>query len=167
MPIAGTNGCFQISNLGNAYSFRGALFKSARNRKPWVTTGGYLCTDIIINEDRFTRKVHRLVAEAFLPNPKNYRVVNHMDGNKLNNCVGNLEWCDHSHNNQHAWDTGLNPKKYGGDNPLLLLTWEQADELRELKKAGIKRKELAERFGVSIVTVDKIVGNRQYVKKSA
>ena len=51
--------------------------------------------------------VHRLVAEAFIPNPDNLPEVNHIDGNRLNNHVSNLEWTSRSGNMQHSWDTGL------------------------------------------------------------
>ena len=60
-----------------------------------------------------THMVHRLVAQAFIPNPCNKPFVNHIDGNKLNNCVDNLEWCTAAENNQHARDTGLNPQTSG------------------------------------------------------
>lgn len=53
--------------------------------------------------------VHRLVATAFIPNPKRLPQVNHLDGNKLNNHVANLEWCDAYDNVMHAIRTGLRP----------------------------------------------------------
>lgn len=63
------------------------------------------------------RTLHRLLAMTFIPNPDNLPCINHKDGNKLNNELSNLEWCNHSHNNKHAYDSGL--KKYafsGGEH---------------------------------------------------
>lgn len=62
---------------------------------------------------RKTYMVHRLVAMAFIPNPHNKPFVNHLDGNKLNNHVSNLEWCTAKENNQHARDTGLHRQAVG------------------------------------------------------
>ena len=56
-------------------------------------------------------KGHRLVAEHFIDNPNNYPIVNHIDGNKANNHIENLEWCTHSQNNIHAYKNGLNRSK--------------------------------------------------------
>ena len=56
-------------------------------------------------------KGHRLVAEYFIDNPNNYPIVNHIDGNKANNHIENLEWCTHSQNNIHAYKNGLNKSK--------------------------------------------------------
>jgi hypothetical protein len=68
-----------------------------------VNRGGYAR----ISLHGMKASVHRLVATAFIPNPEKLPVVNHKDGNKLNNTAGNLEWATHSENTQHAYDTGL------------------------------------------------------------
>ena len=72
----------------------------------------YLC----INIENRTTYIHRLVAEAFIPNPKNYPCVNHINGIKSDNRVGNLEWCTYKQNMQHATRTGLFNIGRGEDN---------------------------------------------------
>ncbi|MGN0348238.1 MAG: HNH endonuclease [Roseburia sp.] len=69
---------------------------------------GYQQYSLSVNGKRKSKKIHRLVAETFIENPNNYNVVNHIDGNKLNNNYKNLEWCTSSKNNFHAWENGLN-----------------------------------------------------------
>ena len=73
-----------------------------------VSLGGY---------DRQTCSVHRLVALAFIPNPKNKPQVNHKDGNKKNNSVTNLEWMTNHENHMHARGLGLYPSSAGENNP--------------------------------------------------
>ena len=59
-------------------------------------------------------QVHRLVAEAFIPNPDKKPVIDHLDGNKKNNCVSNLEWVTIAENNQRAYETGLKRRYHAG-----------------------------------------------------
>ncbi len=89
----------------------GAVFRLVGNTEctPTITdTAGYATVKM---PDK-NRMVHRLVAEAFIPNPENKPMVNHKDGNKRNNNVSNLEWVTAQENSAHAWSYGLRPRKY-------------------------------------------------------
>lgn len=72
-----------------------------RTLKPCTGNHGYYMVFLHENNKGTQKTVHRLVAKAFIPNTENKRCVNHIDGNKLNNCVSNLEWCTHSENQYH------------------------------------------------------------------
>ena len=81
--------------------------KTKRILKPSVTIYGYQQVGLYNFPNYKLLRVNRLVADAFVENPTKAPYVNHMDGNKLNNRADNLEWCDASHNTQHAYDIGL------------------------------------------------------------
>lgn len=91
-------GLYQISNLGRVKS----LCKRTNHKNELILKLGirntYNTIVLLKNKVRKSYQVHRLVAEAFLPNPNNYPIVNHKDENPLNNCVDNLEWCTQKHN---------------------------------------------------------------------
>lgn len=78
--------------------------------KQWSATGNYMYVALCEDGDRKTKRVHRLVAETFVPNPNGKSQVNHIDGNKHNNCANNLEWVTPSENMNHAYRTGLQRK---------------------------------------------------------
>lgn len=93
----------------------GAVFRLVGNTEctPTITnTAGYASVRLP-DKNHF---VHRLVAEAFVPNPENKPMVNHKDGNKRNNNVTNLEWVTAQENSVHAWKYGLRPRKYTNRN---------------------------------------------------
>lgn len=75
--------------------------------KPQRTPQGYQHVTLCDDMGRHQRSIHSLVAEEFLDNPGNYSEVNHIDGDKTNNCVDNLEWCTRSGNMKHAYKNGL------------------------------------------------------------
>lgn len=75
--------------------------------KPKIDRYGYKVITLSHNGKRKSYTVHRLVAEAFISNPLNKKTVNHIDGNKLNNDISNLEWSTEKENQVHKWNTGL------------------------------------------------------------
>ena len=85
--------------------------KTGYVKATWVGANGYLHVDL--HQEGVKKKValHRLLALHYLENPENKRTVNHIDGNKLNNSLSNLEWATDAENIQHAYDTGLQPYK--------------------------------------------------------
>ena len=100
--IPGFDGKYLISNKGNVYST--SKCKIIKRR---INRFGYYDIGLDANGCNKTIKIHRAVAEAFVQNPFNFKVVNHIDGNKSNNDFSNLEWCTYSHNSRHAVDHGL------------------------------------------------------------
>ena len=105
------------------------------------------------------RLIHRLVAEAFLgPCLKGYE-VNHKDGNKQNNAVGNLEYCTGSENKRHAVAMGLYHS--GSKNHSAKLTDEQVEEIRLLADSGKSQKFIASQFGVGQPHVSRIINSKQ------
>lgn len=108
-PIAGYEGSYEVSNLGR---IRGIDRVVKRSTYPRFVSGvvlaqltmpnGYKSVCLRLNGKQRRFYVHRLVAGAFLPNPEDFAEVNHLDEDKANNRVENLEWCDRSHNLKHA-----------------------------------------------------------------
>jgi hypothetical protein len=89
---------YYVSNLGR---FKNAFGVIITNAKP--TISGYY----VVTIDNITYRLHRIVAQTFIPNPENKEQVNHIDGNKLNNCVTNLEWVNNQENQIHKFQIGL------------------------------------------------------------
>lgn len=96
--IAGYEGLYQVSNLGNVRSLNWRNTKTAKNLFLKPHNKGYLQVELAKNGTKKSFVVHRLVANAFLNNPLGYTEVNHKDENKKNNNAKNLEWCDRSYN---------------------------------------------------------------------
>lgn len=115
--IKGYEGVYQVSNYGRVKSLqRYRVSKSGTNqnvnekilKQSCGKTHKYLNVTLAKNKKNKTFQIHRLVALYFIPNPLNKSQVNHIDGNKQNNCVDNLEWCTCKENIHHAWKNGLN-----------------------------------------------------------
>ena len=100
--IDGYEGLYQVSNLGNVKSLNYNRTGKERILKPGNNGLGYLNVLLCKNGKTKTFKIHRLVANAFIPNPYNKPEVNHKDENKTNNCVDNLEWMTSKENNNYG-----------------------------------------------------------------
>ena len=98
--IPGYECLYKVSNLGR-------IKRNGRLKTFRLDRGGYLTVWLCKDSEQKNYKVHRLVAQAFIPNPNNKLTVNHIDGYKQNNAVENLEWATHSENIIHANKTGL------------------------------------------------------------
>ena len=105
------DGKYQVSNLGNVRNNKNHILKPSKNRK------GYLNVVLYKNNASKTLRIHRLVALTYISNPNKYPQVNHIDGNKENNKVDNLEWCNNSINQKHAFINGLQKDVNGANNP--------------------------------------------------
>ncbi|MBF0675569.1 HNH endonuclease [Pseudomonas sp.] len=151
--IAGYEGLYEVSQCGQVISLRGRI----KVLKPSIKKCGYAYVGLWsagAKKPAYCR-VHRLVAEAFIPNPDEKTDVNHKDGIKTNNDFQNLEWMTRSENIQHGFDMGLLPK--GAAHPNTKIT----DAIvREIYKAAGSYKEIASAFGVSPQTVSNIKHKR-------
>lgn len=129
--IPGYEGLYQVSNTGQVRSLNYKRTGQTKILKPAAASNGYKTIRLCKNGKCETYTVHRLVAQAFIPNPNNLPCVNHKDENKTNNVAWNLEWCSYSYNNIYGtkierhrkamkgrtpWNKGKEGKK-GKDNP--------------------------------------------------
>jgi hypothetical protein len=169
--VEGYEGIYQVSNLGDVRSLprtensnvgkrkRSGKTLSLRNNKGYKTV--MLCKD----RKQTSAYVHRLVAKAFLSNPENKPDVNHLDGNKSNNKLENLEWCTESENLNHAYITKLHIPKSGESHGRAVLTEKDVKEIRE---RYIRRSRtngtgaLAKEYGVTQATIYDVVANRSW-----
>lgn len=138
--------------------------KTGKQKKITVFPNGYAYVHLHKCGASKCVRVHRIVAEAFLPNPYRHKQVNHINGVKTDNRVQNLEWCDQLSNIKHAMETGLfNPT--GESNPSAKLTHEQVTAIRAEYIRGSKQSgtvALSKKYGVSNVMIGKIVRNENW-----
>jgi hypothetical protein len=174
--IAGYEGVYQINihgtvrsldrtikhKNGNYHKVKGGILRHSINRKT-----GYKTVSLYKNSRQKRYDVHRLLANCFIENPYSKKEVNHMDGNKLNNDLSNLEWCTRSENASHAHKSGLinNWHPLGEMNPNSKLTTEKASLIKRNYVKGSREnglKALSERFGVSVSTISRTVRGESF-----
>lgn len=134
--VVGFEGIYQVSSTGIVRRTDNNYIK-----KPSESRNGYMFVDLNHKEKRKHGYIHRLVAEAFIPNPNNLPAVNHKDENKTNNNVDNLEWCTYKYNNN-----------YGG-KWLLKKHPERDTEIKTMRAQGYSIREIAAKYNLSHNTV--------------
>ncbi len=110
----GFEGCYEVSNFGRVRRKKGeTIYKDGRVAHfsetvlvPSLNRKGYLKVYLSMKSKKYTKSVHRIVAESFIENPNGKKTVNHIDGNKENNNVENLEWATNEENMRHAFKMG-------------------------------------------------------------
>lgn len=138
---------YEISNLGRVKSYKVDKI-NGRIMKPSKCTKGYLQLDLRLDgrksENRVHLAIHRLVAEAFIPNPENLPQVNHKDENKENNRVDNLEWCTNEYNARY----GTKSERVAQKTRKLIYSIDENGDIEEFEGLGVAQRKMFERFGM-------------------
>lgn len=154
--IRGTDQAYAVSENGHVASLK---FKIPRLMRTYPNYDGYQCVSLMVRGDKVSRRVHRLVAESFLPNPSGYDQVNHKDGVKGNNSRSNLEWCGCAENIQHAYDNGMMKGKSGALNGRAKLSERDVAYIRQTyipRDPQFGATQLAKELGVSRQLVSQV-----------
>lgn len=155
-------GLYLVSDKGNILSIPR---RSAKGRflVPSRSNKGYMRTCLSKNGTSKTIFIHRLVAEAFISNPDNKPEVNHIDGNKANNRVENLEWATRSENELHSFRfLGKRPYSHWKDKPRYFARKFNSDQIRAIRNDKRSRPAIAKDYGVSKQTIEHIQKRRIY-----
>ena len=168
LPVKGYEGLYEVDSMGNVYSCVQTSSRRKGKLKPCNRSNHYLYVNLYKDGKATKYFVHRLVAEAFIPNPDGLPEVNHINCDKYDDRVENLEWCDRMQNLIHSYEHGL--KRRGESHGMHKLT---EDEVLNIRKEYVKGDRehslhaLAEKYGVSYCTIQAIVKGRlwSYLKE--
>lgn len=163
-PIVGYEGLYEISNLARIKS----LSKAGSPGEQFLKLGakdlstGYSNVQITKSSKPLTKRIHRLVAEAFLVKPEGLHCVNHKDGVKANNLLENLEWVTYSENVKHAYRLGLSKPPIGEIQGNSKLKTVQVLEIIELMKEGVSNKDIASKYQIGSVNISRIRNGKRW-----
>lgn len=170
-PIKGFESLYEITDKGEIISLprekptpTSKYISKMKISKGYKNKKGYLVFDFRYVGGRCI-PVHRLVAEAFIPNPENKPQINHINGIKTDNRVENLEWCTNGENQKHAFANGLQKGSFG--HPNSKLKYDDVIYIKNNYHKGIRgsgMRFLAKKFDVSVKTIQQILDGRSYKK---
>ena len=154
---------YKVSNFGNVDSLNSRGRGKRKRLKLSINKYGYMQVQLSINGKPKMFLVHRLVAMCFIPNPNNYKQVNHIDGNKLNNHVSNLEWCSNQQNMDHAKRLGLIKSPKGEKHGNAKITEAIVIEIFRLYNVEKwTQQRIADHFEINQSTVGKVLRRKQW-----
>jgi len=165
VPIIGFEDSYHIYPDGRVFSIKKNMY-----RKPVLINNGYLNVMLKSGGIRKSFQIHRLVAIHFIPNPENKATVNHVDGNKANNDVSNLEWMTLVDNIRHGYASGLlkpPPLKCGADHPRSIFKAKDIDRIRSLRDGGMTYGAIASIYGCHLATIHNISKRKSYTNIQA
>lgn len=150
-------------DLDYTASDTGLIRSKTKILAPYQMANGYVTVHLKRGEKWRPFLVHRVIAEAFIPNPEQKATVNHKNGVKTDNRTLNLEWASQSENNQHANDTGLREQK-GELNHMAKLTSKQVQEIRrKYKPWEYTQQRLAEEYGVTQTLISQVILDKIWI----
>lgn len=154
--VVGWEGLYEVSSLGKVKSIRNnKLLKCFEDK-----LGRQQCTLSVNNKQNYCR-VHRLVAQAFIPNPEDKPFINHIDNNPANNDVKNIEWCTPLENMLHKSKQGRGNQVSGEKHPAHKLTTLEVIEIKELLKLK-SYIEVGKLFNINRTTIYDILKNKTW-----
>lgn len=169
-PIKEFEEFYEVDEKGNIYSLPRLMktpttqyLSKEKKLKPYFNKKGYLIVDLRKRNIRKCKTVHRIVAETFIPNVENKPQINHKNGIKTDNRVENLEWCNNSENQIHAFANNLQKGNFEHHNSKLKL-----EDVLYIKnnyqknKKGYGMRCMAKRFNVSVTSIQQILQGKSY-----
>jgi len=155
------NGC----KTDYSVTYEGVIYSKKYGKKYPISyntiNGGYNVAYLYIESKRYDLLVHRIVGNAFVENPENKPQINHIDGDKQNNCANNLQWVTQSENIKHAYDTKLMHRTH--ENIWnSLLNEDQVKEIRIMLLNKTKQRLIAKKFNVGETIISRIKLGKSY-----
>ena len=167
IKIKGHKTDYTVTTSGDVYSLNYGRSGKKKKLKQQMSKG-YLYVNIYYKKKLYRKLVNRLVAKAFIPNPKNLPEVNHKDGNKENNNVTNLEWVTSKENTFHAFKNNLRYVHKGENATDSKITNKQAHEIcKLLEENKLGTREIADKVGVSFAIVSNIKHEKAWLDVSS
>lgn len=158
--VIGYEDYYKVSNLGRVRIVkRGRYWRTNAFLQPHRSSGGYFQIHLSKDRQRTSPMLHRIVAQAWVPNADRKPYTNHRDGDKSNNAASNLEWMTASENISHAYRTGLCPS--GERHNRARLSARKVAEIRSLR-GRISQRTLAKRYGVNKSTINSLLNGHSW-----